>query len=106
MPDNLRQSRQVWETRSEGPRVRRMLRIGWKEHMWKLMRKKREDVAGANRLAKNRKKFRIWLRQEYGQTLIIFNTYCFSTATMFTRTATLLRLYVHRLSSMHLREAL
>ena len=106
MPDNSRQPRQVWETGTEGTRVRRRLRVGWKEHMWKLMRKKREDVAGATRLAKNRKKFRIWLRQEYRQTLIIFNTYCFSTATIFTRTATLLRLYVHRLSSMYLRQAL
>jgi hypothetical protein len=26
---------------------------------------KREDVAGATRVAKKRKKFRIWLRQEF-----------------------------------------
>jgi hypothetical protein len=45
MPDNLRQPRQVWETRIEGTRVRRGIRIGWEEHMWKLMRK----------LAKNKK---------------------------------------------------
>jgi hypothetical protein len=59
MPDELRQPRQVWETRTEGTRVRRRLRIGWEDHMCKLMRKKREDIVGATRLAKKRKNFRI-----------------------------------------------
>jgi len=46
MPDNLGQPRQVWETRTEGTRVRRGIRIGWEEHMWKLMKKKGKTLQG------------------------------------------------------------
>jgi hypothetical protein len=58
---NNRKPRQVWETRVERMEGRVRPRIGWEEHMQKLMRKTVKTLLETTRLVKDKKAFQIWL---------------------------------------------
>jgi hypothetical protein len=46
--DSNRKARKVWETRVETMHGRGRSRIEGEDHMWKLTRRKREDLAGSD----------------------------------------------------------